>query len=602
MDELSALPDIWAAPVSQGWSIFPVQIRGKRPLCEWKKFQREHASPDQVREWATRESNVGIVTGRISKIVVLDLDNEEAIAEAKRLGLPHTPTVRTGKGLHAYFRHPGSFDVSNATGILPGADIRGDGGYVVGPGSVHANGKVYTWALPPGLYDFAPLPEWLLAILKPGTTRVQADRVRYAPPGTRNDMLNRAAFETGRMAASGEIDGPDARRQLAEAAMDAGLDHYEILPTLKSGWKAGFAAGHSGESTTGQLAAKPPPRFNWVSGPMTPILSGNWTIKGFLPREGIGVVYGRPGCGKSLVVLDIGLRIAAGMAWRGLRTKPCPVSYIASEGGSAFANRVVSWCAEYDAPCPPEFRFTTAMLNLRSDESDALALIQDVQTRQPGCGLVVIDTLSRNMAGGNENAAEDMGAFVNLCDRISKELGCLVLIVHHTGKDEARGARGHSLLLGAVSTEIEITRKKDEPGTIKVTKQRDGADGAEYGFALKPSTMGVDEDGDPVTCAVAIGADAPRARPQPQGRNQEAVHDAFFQFVADNGELNPAGTGFPEAGQVRTVDLEAFVQFAAGRIPAASSPAAKKAVRRVIQALVKRKIFVMNAGRLWSLP
>ncbi len=131
------------------------------------------------------------------------------------------------------------------------------------------------------------------------------------------------------------------------------------------------------------------------------------------------------------------------------------------------------------------------------------------------------------MAGGNENAAEDMGAFVNLCDRISKVLGCLVLIVHHTGKDEARGARGHSLLLGAVSTEIEITRKQGEPGAIKVTKQRNGADGGEYGFMLKATTLCVDEDGETVTCAVAVDGDAPKGRPRPQGKIQHIVHDAF---------------------------------------------------------------------------
>jgi hypothetical protein len=85
MDDVSTLPDIRAAPVSQGWSVFPLQPRGKNLLCEWKKFQMERASLEQLREWARRECNIGIVTGRIFKIVVLDLDSEEAIAEAKRL-------------------------------------------------------------------------------------------------------------------------------------------------------------------------------------------------------------------------------------------------------------------------------------------------------------------------------------------------------------------------------------------------------------------------------------------------------------------------------------------------------------------------------------
>lgn len=169
---------------------------------------------------------------------------------------------------------------------------------------------------------------------------------------------------------------------------------------------------------------------------------------------------------------------------------------------------------------------------------------------------------------------------------------------HERGPDR----RSHtSLLLGAVSTEIEITRKQGEPGAIKVTKQRDGADGTEYGFVLKAATLGVDEDGDSVTCAVAIDADAPKARPRPQGKIQHIVHDAFFQFVLDPGAPNPGGTGFPDAGRVRVVDFEGFVQFAAGRVTGASPSEARKIVRRTISALVERHVLAMNGGKLWSL-
>jgi hypothetical protein len=118
---------------------------------------------------------------------------------------------------------------------------------------------------------------------------------------------------------------------------------------------------------------------------------------------------------------------------------------------------------------------------------------------------------------------------------------------------------------------------------------------------LKATTVGVDEDGDTVTCAVAIDADAPKGRPRPQGKVQHIIYDAFSQFVLDHGAPNPAGTGFPDAGRVRVVDFEAFVQFAAGRVTAASPSEARKVARRTIAALVERRVLAMNGGKLWSL-
>ncbi|OYU73025.1 MAG: hypothetical protein CFE32_22070, partial [Alphaproteobacteria bacterium PA3] len=89
---------------------------------------------------------------------------EDAIAEAERLGLPDTIMVRTGKGRHIYFRHPGG-KIANRAGFLPGMDIRGDGGYIVGPGSIHPSGASYTWETPPGQITLAEMPDWLVKAL-----------------------------------------------------------------------------------------------------------------------------------------------------------------------------------------------------------------------------------------------------------------------------------------------------------------------------------------------------------------------------------------------------------------------------------------------------
>ncbi|SCW36733.1 phage/plasmid primase, P4 family, C-terminal domain-containing protein [Sphingobium faniae] len=234
-----ALPDRWKRLVDLGFSAFPVERRGKKPLGKWKAYQAERPDITTVRQWSGRDTNIGVATGAVSGLLVLDLDNAEAIAEAELRGIPDTITVRTGKGQHVYFAHPGGI-VGNRAGIFPGADIRGDGGYVVAPGSIHESGTAYEWLNPPGLFQLAPVPDWLMDMLRtPSLVAVEAGKVRKAQPGARNDQLNKSAFRLGQEAASGHVDQGEARAALADAARAAGLDDEETRATLASGLGAG---------------------------------------------------------------------------------------------------------------------------------------------------------------------------------------------------------------------------------------------------------------------------------------------------------------------------------------------------------------------------
>lgn len=242
-----SLPDMWRNPFDLGFSAIPVPRNRKRPTIAWKGYQVEPAAPEIVRAWAAKPSNIAIVTGAVSNLIVLDLDDAEAIAEAERRGLPDTLAVSTPRGRHVYFRHPG-WELKNRAGVLPGWDIRGDGGFVIAPGSYfipdekeRADGKVegsYEWENPPGLFDLAPMPEWLLSLLDRSIDR-EADKVRRAPKGTRNNELNRAAFRIGQEAEAGRIDPVTARERLRQAANDAGLGDEEAEATIASGLGAG---------------------------------------------------------------------------------------------------------------------------------------------------------------------------------------------------------------------------------------------------------------------------------------------------------------------------------------------------------------------------
>ncbi len=135
----------------QEFSVIPLR-RDKKPLLAWQEFQGRKPSEEEVEQWFTRwpDANIGIVTGAVSGLVVVDADGAEGLTWMKE-HLPVTSVyVQTGKGYHAYFRHPGGH-IANATRIAPEVDIRADGGYVVAPPSVHDNGTVYSWLFTPGL-------------------------------------------------------------------------------------------------------------------------------------------------------------------------------------------------------------------------------------------------------------------------------------------------------------------------------------------------------------------------------------------------------------------------------------------------------------------
>jgi RecA-family ATPase len=183
------------------------------------------------------------------------------------------------------------------------------------------------------------------------------------------------------------------------------------------------------------------------------------------------------------------------------------VLYVAAEGTHAIRNRVASFRHLYgsnghsDVP----FRVVSRAVNLRegSDGRRLRATIDQlaVDKGQPP-RLVVIDTLSRSLAGGDENNAGDMTAFVDMVDHIREHTGAHVMLVHHTGKDPTRGARGHSSLKAAVDTEIKVASGSTQR-VAEVTKQRDLASkGAKFPFGLRKVHLGYDNDGAEVSSCV----------------------------------------------------------------------------------------------------
>lgn len=153
--------------------MIPMEPRGKRPLLPWTEYQSRRATVEEVEGWFKHwpNANVGIVTGAVSGVVVLDVDERHGgNVSLSQLNLKFGPGPMTveaasgGGGRHFYFRHPGG-RLGNRVGLRPGVDLRADGGCVVAPPSVHPSGRPYAW-LPghsPNEIEIAPPPAWLLS-------------------------------------------------------------------------------------------------------------------------------------------------------------------------------------------------------------------------------------------------------------------------------------------------------------------------------------------------------------------------------------------------------------------------------------------------------
>ena len=262
-----------------------------------------------------------------------------------------------------------------------------------------------------------------------------------------------------------------------------------------------------------------------------------WIIKGVLPKAGLAVVYGASGSGKSFAVLDMGMAIARGVEWRGRKVKQGRVAYIAAEGADGFRKRLSAYAMHHKVDLS-----TVAMTVLNAapnlmEKQDAVDVVKGVKA-SGGADLIVVDTFAQTTPGANENAAEDVGKALAYCKRIHEATGAMVLLIHHSGKDAAKGARGWSGLRAAADAEIEVVREATGR-FLRLTKSKDGEDGLEWGFDLEVVQLGLDEDLDPITSCVVVEAQMPVVGAGPTrrlGPVEKVVNEVIQEFAQAQSE------------------------------------------------------------------
>ncbi|EIQ0071669.1 AAA family ATPase [Salmonella enterica] len=231
----------------------------------------------------------------------------------------------------------------------------------------------------------------------------------------------------------------------------------------------------------------------------------DYTLKSYLPANSLCSIYGPSGSYKSFLAVSWACHIAAGRRWAGKSVSGGSVMYIVGEGGIGVPRRVKAWENVHGVKVSNLALVNRPVFPVRREEVNEVvkaACAIQAQKGQP-VQLIVIDTLARCFGGNDENDARDMGAFIEGCDTIKRETGATVLVVHHSGKDDSKGARGSSSFRAALDAEFNVRREGDGGAIILTcTKMKDAEEPPPAAFDLRESELFTDRDGEKVASLV----------------------------------------------------------------------------------------------------
>lgn len=282
----------------------------------------------------------------------------------------------------------------------------------------------------------------------------------------------------------------------------------------------------------------------------------SWHVRDLLPVGSFCVVFGAPKAGKTFAVCDLAMHAAHGMRWRGYTvSRPLRVAFLAGEGRSGLRLRLKAWIAEHGAELNGNFALLAESLGLPQHADEVV-----VALREHKPDLVVIDTLNAFFGGGDENSTQDMTAFTNAVRQVIDDVGCSIIVIHHTGLTDATRARGSSVLRGAADVVVQVAKDEKRSGLIafQVVEGRDIEAWAEP-LALKlrrVDTDWTDDDGVRLSTCVVESSDQPVTLP---GRRGKALSDAQQMTVAAVRDLAAKANGGTEVILARSDIVAAAV-------------------------------------------
>lgn len=329
-------------------------------------------------------------------------------------------------------------------------------------------------------------------------------------------------------------------------------------------------------------ANKPAGRFNLLTADMLAALPPmRWRIHGVLPAAGLGLLVGASTAGKTFLALDIAAHIALGLDWFEFVTKPAPVVYVGLEAQLGIRTRIEAWQQHHGRSLPASMRFILQPFNMLQPELvDEMAA--DVVAAGGIGGVIIVDTLSQATPGADENSGVDMGDIIQSATRLQHLTNSLVLLVHHKGKNQSAGARGHTKLIAAADAAIAVNHHHGR--RLWTTDPAEGgkakeAEAVSRRFELLGVDLGQGADGERLSSAVVVPNVADTQQPRSLSDSQAAALEAFHVAARVHGKLDATGNF---AG----LSIDAWREQAYRTSAAKSPDSKKKSFQRARAALI----------------
>jgi hypothetical protein len=228
-------------------------------------------------------------------------------------------------------------------------------------------------------------------------------------------------------------------------------------------------------------------------------------VHDFLGAGEVSCWFGQPGAGKSTIAIDLACHVASGKAWMGRRVFTGAVLYVAAERLAVVLRRMAAFRKYHDEVDIP-LAVIGGPADLRKGPDHANLIIEYANRLENEFGhpvrLIIIETVNRVLAGGNENDSADMGSLLNTLSLIQEATGAHILTVHHTPIKEKR-LRGHSSLLGMCDTTV-LVEKAGSGYTAKIEKSNDGPSGEPVGWTVESIELYRDPETDEITCVPVV--------------------------------------------------------------------------------------------------
>jgi hypothetical protein len=333
----------------------------------------------------------------------------------------------------------------------------------------------------------------------------------------------------------------------------------------------------------------------------------SFLIDGFLGRDEISIWFGPPECGKSTAKIDAACHVATGRPWCGRAVMRGPVLYVAAERGQTVMRRIMAWRLEHGIDDFP-LAVIDDTVDLRTGKVDADRIIAAAQRLGELSGQkvvwIIFDTLSRVLAGGDENSPRDMGLLVLSVDRIYRETGAHCSLVHHVPLGGDR-MRGHSSAPGAADTTVRV-EKHNGIVTVAIDKGSDLPEDEKPRLFFRFKSILLTEEPHRTASVMVQAEDQAAAATGKKSKQQRRLSDrqqlaldALNSSAADMGKPPPATFGLPQGLIAVTLDQWRDELFRRGII-SKDHKNPRAAFQQIRESLEARAIAAERDGLVWK--